>query len=200
MKLPKRVSSGRYVDLNDLRVDDVEISDINRSLNYLYRFTGHHKDVEPLTVAQHTKLTMMLSRILYPDDIVVEFDCLLHDFPEYLYGDMSTPIKYKLGAVCKDYTLTIDSVVYKKLWLLSEDSSLVDKEVYKKRKICDGISLDIERRIMWKDQRGKDYWPEVESPFNMKENYKMFKEAQSTRFVDLEAEYNRLITRYWDMQ
>jgi len=199
MRLPKRVSSGRYVDLNNLTVDDVDITDISKSLNYLYRFTGHHKDVEPLTVAQHTNLVMKISEILYPDDFVLKFDCLLHDAPECFYGDIATPLKQKFGQVYKDYVLTIDSIVYKKLWLLNEDSSLVDKNLHKRRKECDGISLDIERRIMWKDQRGKDHWPEVESPFSMKDNKRLFDEVSEYRIFNMADKYNEMISDYWRM-
>lgn len=199
MKLPKRVSSGRYVDLNALSVDDIDINDINTALNYLYRFTGHHKDVEPLTVAQHTKLTIILTEHLYPGDVALKFDCLLHDMPEAYYGDVATPLKNKFGNTYKDYVRTIDAVVYKKLWLLEESPSLVDEELYKKRKICDGISLDIERRIMWKDQRGKDLWPEVDSPFSMKENKKFYDEASSSRFFNLSDAYTQQLNEYWKM-
>jgi hypothetical protein len=200
MKLPKRVSSGRYIDLNSLTPEDVDISDISRSLNYIYRFTGHHKDVEPLTVAQHTLLTTSIAKLLYPDDFVTEFDCLMHDMPEAYYGDVATPLKNKFGNTYRDYVLTIDSVVYNKLWVLTEDSSLIDKELYKKRKTCDGISLDIERRIMWKDQRGKDFWPTVDSPFSMKENFELFKSVSENRFVDIENMYNKMVNTYWNMQ
>jgi hypothetical protein len=199
MKLPKRVSSGRYVDLNALTVEDIDIADINSSLNYLYRFTGHHKDVEPLTVAQHTNLTMMIAEKLYPDDFVLRFDCLLHDTPECYYGDIATPLKNKFGSTYRDYVATIDSIVYQKLWILNEKSSLVDQELYKKRKICDGISLDIERKIMWKDQRGKEYWPMVDSPFSMKENKAMYDTVQKTRVFNITDNYNSMINEYWNM-
>lgn len=195
MQAPKRISSGKYIDLGNFTVDDVDLSDINDSLNYLYRFTGHHKDRPPLTVAQHTKLTMQIAVYFFPDEKEVEFDCLLHDMPEAYYGDIATPLKKLFGEAYKDYTSSIDSSVYGKLWKIPVEFS---EEIYNKRKICDLISLDIERRSMWVSQYGKDKWPTIpkESFMTIKEKQTLFDEIQSTRFVNLTKEYERLINEF----
>ena len=197
MKLPKRVSSGKYVDLNELVPEDVDIEDINNSLNYIYRFTGHHKDREPLTVAQHTKLVMNLCDILYPDDLVTKFDCLLHDMPEAFYGDIATPLKRKFGDQYREYANLIDDVVYKKLWIINAE---FNEDIYNRRKVCDGISLDIERRIMWADQRGKDLWPDAPRFASIKEKETMFDEVANIRFINLVDEYENLLGRIYNLK
>jgi 5'-deoxynucleotidase YfbR-like HD superfamily hydrolase len=189
MIAPKRVSSGKYLDLAKLTVEDVDIHDINQSLNYLYRFTGHHKDKEPLTVAQHTRLCMILARDLFWDDPVVEFDCLLHDMPEAYYGDIATPLKKRFGDTYRNYAQDIDDLVYMKLWCLDDEFT---PDVENKRKICDGLALDIERRNMWRDQRGKDKWPEVEARgLSLKDKEELFDLVQKDRYFDLEKEYKK---------
>lgn len=194
MIAPKRMSGGRYIDLANLSVDDISLEDINTSLNYIYRFTGHHKDVPPLTVAQHTKLVMRLSSILFPDELDVKFDCLLHDMPEAYYGDIATPLKRLMKNDYRELANKIDDVIYTKLWIIDDPFT---KEVEEKRKVCDLLSLDIERRVMWKDQKGKDLWPEEpKNKFNLKEKQELFNEARSQRFWDLEKMYMEFVENY----
>lgn len=187
----KRLSSGVYVDLANLTPDDIDIKDINTSLNYIYRFTGHFKDKEPLTVAQHTKLAVQVARIIFPDDLVIEFDVTIHDFAESYTGDIATPLKKLFGSQFKDYEKQIEEVVYEKLWTIEQPFS---KEIYERRKICDLLALDIERRNIWSSPVGKAQWPEIpmERVFSTKEKNKMFDEIQSERFVDLEQMYNEI--------
>lgn len=188
---PKRMSSGKYIDLAKLTHDDVDIEDITKSLNYIYRFTGHWKDVPPLTVAQHTLLTMRLSKIFFPDERVVEFDCLLHDMPECYYGDIATPMKRILKKEYKEFTTHVDNVVYDVLWGLTEEFT---PEVESKRKLCDLMALDIERRVMWKDQRGKELWPEEpKNSFKMSDKIAMFEDVASIKWVPLDDLYVEMI-------
>lgn len=165
MKAPKRMSSGGYIDLADFTADDVSIDDIEKSLNLIYRFTGHYKDKKPLTVAQHTLLVMKMAEMVFPDEKDVMLDCLLHDMPEAYYGDVATPWKKLLGENLKKAQDTIDEEVYKALWHLPEPFT---EEVYTKRKVCDLLALDIERRNIWKSQKGKDLWPETPNVLDLK--------------------------------
>lgn len=188
MIAPKRVSSGKYIDLGDFSVDQVDIEDINKSLNYLYRFTGHHKDAEPLTVAQHTLLCIKISEIFFPNEEDVKFDCLLHDMPEAYTGDIATPLKRMFGDSYKKYNQWIEDIVYTALWKIDTPFT---EEVMHKRRVCDLMSLDIERRVMWKSQLGKNMWPEEpDNPFNMNDKAELFREVQSKRFVNLVDIYN----------
>lgn len=191
----KRLSTGKYVDLSNLSVDDINIKDISRSLNYIYRFTGHWKDKEPLTVAQHTRLAVHLSRIIFPNDKVVELDVTIHDFPEAYTGDIATPLKKLFGTQFKDYEYEIEKVVYDKFWVADVEHS---KEIYESRKICDLLALDIERRNIWSSPQGKDHWPDIpmEGIFSSKEKKELFDMIQKDRFVDLEGMYTRIAMEF----
>lgn len=184
MQAPKRMASGKYIDMADFKVEDVDLFDINQSLNSLYRFTGHHKDKKPLTVAQHTWLTMELSKLMFPGETEVLFDCLLHDMPETYYGDMATPWKRILGDQLRKLQATFDDAVYEALWVIDTPFT---EEVESKRKMCDLASLDIERRNMWKSQYGKGNWPATPSlGMSLSEKELWFDQAQAIEFVDLE--------------
>lgn len=187
---PKRVSSGKYLDLAALTKDDIELSDINNSLNLIYRFTGHYKNKKPLTVAQHTKLVLKMADLVFPGERAVFFDCLIHDFPEAYTGDIATPLKRLFGTAYKAYEKGVEDTVYEKLWIITEPFT---EEVYQKRKVCDLLSLDIERRAMWIDQTGKPNWPVIpnEGIISLKDKQALFEQVQSEGEVDL-------VKLYWD--
>ena len=193
-KAPKRVSSGVYLDLANLSPLDISLVDINTSLNYLYRFTGHYKDKAPLTVAQHLKLAHRLAETLFPDDYVVQFDTAIHDFPESYTGDIATPLKKLFGEGYKAYEDNVEHTVYSALWCIWPKFT---REVYDQRKICDLLALDIERRSMWRDQQGKDHWPNIpmEGIFSVKEKQKIFDEIQSERLIDLIDLYDWMVEK-----
>lgn len=194
----KRLSSGKYVDLAQLNKHDVDIDDINRSLNYIYRFTGHWKDNPPLTVAQHTKLVHRLAIELFPDDLETELDCVVHDFPETFTGDIATPLKKLFGSQFKDYEGKIEDTVYAKLYDPVVGHKLT-KEVYQQRKICDLLALDIERRAIWLDQTGKAHWPDIpkESFATMKEKRTYYEWAIATRDVNLRELYYGVVNKIY---
>lgn len=179
------MSSGKYIDFADFKAEDVSLTDITNSLNCLYRFTGHHKDKKPLTVAQHTWLCVELAKLMFPNEKDVQFGCLLHDMPEAYYGDVATPFKRLLGSSLKDITNYFDEQVYHALW---KPQYIFDEELESKVKMCDLASLDIERRNMWKSQHGKDNWPDTPSVgLFLLEKELWFDQAQAIDFVDLEA-------------
>ena len=191
MKAPKRMASGKYLDLANLQPEDILLSDINTSLNTIYRFTGHYKDAKPLTVAQHTRLVMWFAERVFPGDDAVLFDCLLHDMPEAYYGDVATPWKHLVGDSLRQWQNKIDATVYERLWFLDEPFT---EEIEQKRKVCDLLALDVERRTMWRDQKGKSLWPETPPAMAMSVSEKetVFFEMQAVDF-DLEEAYNRLL-------
>lgn len=150
----KRMSSGRYVDLLNLSEDDLDIKDIEVALNYIYRFTGHHKDEEPLTVAQHSVLTKKLAEYYEPEDKELHLACLVHDFAEAYIGDISSPVKWAMGPLYRKFSDPIEELVNKKFF--GKD---VDPELHDRIKVYDLAALDIERRMLWSSQYGKDKWP-----------------------------------------
>lgn len=192
----KRVSSGKYIDLASLHIFDINIDDISRSLNYIYRFTGHWKDNPPLTVAQHTWLVCKLSNVIFPNDTEVELDCVVHDFAESYTGDIATPLKRLFGAQFKEYEDKVESLIYTKYYkpIVGHDLS---QEVYEKRKICDLLAMDIERRALWLDHRGKSKWPDIqlETIFSIKEKRSLYDAASAKGIIDIKKMYFDTIER-----
>lgn len=185
----KRMSSGKYIALNQWWEWNPDISDINTSLNQMRRFNGHHKDKEPLTVAQHSYLCMKIAETMFPNNKDVMLGCLVHDWPEAYYGDIATPFKKMMGEDLKKVTEPIDNAVYGAFLEEDFDMELLELEV----KICDLLALDIERRNMWKSTYGVDKWPEVpSSPFSAQDKTDLFDEAQKgpVDMVKLYKEYS----------
>jgi len=183
MKAWKRLASGRYVDLNNLELSDIDIGDIEVSLNYTYRFNGHHKDKKPLTVAQHTLLCMQLSDELFGDERVRQ-GCLIHDFGEAYYGDIATPVKRLLGEDVHNFFSSIDRLINMKFWKWGVAPT---QDIEECVKVCDLLALDIERRTMWESQVGKDKWPLVpDNKFKLFDKQAMFDEVANIHYVDLE--------------
>ena len=155
-----RMSSGRYIDLNNVSVDDLDIEDVNTSLNKIYRFNRQYGEVAPLTVAQHSLLSLNLSMMLEPDDVALHLAVFTHDFAESVIGDVSSPIKKILGDSWVLFAEPIEILFEQKFF-----GGVVDAELEQKVKMYDICSMDIERRVMWSSQYGKDRWPAA--PFNL---------------------------------
>lgn len=156
MKTPcwKRLSSGKYVDLANFTSSDVELADISTSLNGIERFTGHWKDTPPLTVAQHSFLCLMLAQIMEPDDEELHRWVFCHDFAEAYIGDVASPVKKAMGSAWYDFANPIEATVE-----LAVMGKHISPEMSDRVKVYDLCSLDIERRVMWSSQYGKDKWP-----------------------------------------
>lgn len=150
----KRVSSGKYLDLGNLKEEDLDIKDIQISLNQIKRFTGHHKDEEPLTVAQHSYLCYLLAKKFEPEDYELQLAVLTHDFAEMLLGDVSSPIKWILGDKWYNFAVPIERIFEKKFF-----GREVDHELHQRIKMYDLASMDIERRVLWRSTLGANKWP-----------------------------------------
>jgi hypothetical protein len=191
-KSTSRLSSGKYIDLAAITEEDIKLEDINTSLNWQFRFNGHHRDKDPLTVAQHTVLAMRIGETLFPGDLLTQLDVLLHDMPEAFYGDIVSPIKQIIKTVLKPYCEAVDQTLYDKLWTPKFEYT---GEIHDRRVVCDLTSLDFERRNMWSSQMGKENWPDVGGTFKMVEMRQMFDAVQAQRFWDLPTMYGELIER-----
>ena len=183
-----RISNGRLVDLMDMGPEDVDLFSISRALNSISRFSGHWGRVRPLTVAQHTLLCMELAARLYPDEIDVEFGCLLHDMPEAYYNDLSSPMKRCIDI--KEFTDPIDTAVHGTLWTLDKPRT---EEVEQKVKKCDLLALTIERNVMWEQTEGNDderYFPQIDVEFSKEDQANLFFIVSMYPEVDLEEVYH----------
>lgn len=179
-----RMSSGKYVDLSNLRKKDLNINDIETSLNQLKRFLGHHDRREPLTVAQHSLLCYWLAEDAGEDD-EIKAACFCHDFSEAYVGDIPTPVKELAGNSLRKLIKPIETVVNGHFC-----PNLLDQEIKAVVKKYDLIALEIERRAMWKSTRGVDQWPTSENKLSLLDGRDLFDVIQQCHpYVGVEEIY-----------
>jgi 5'-deoxynucleotidase YfbR-like HD superfamily hydrolase len=90
--------SGRRLDLLDPSPLDVEIEDIAHGLAFVARWNGQTRGEHPYSVAEHSLLVEELYGRLAPRaEPRWRLAALLHDAPEYVIGDMISPVKAAVG-------------------------------------------------------------------------------------------------------
>lgn len=95
----QRMLSGRRLDLLDPTPVDVEIDDIAHGLAFVARWNGQTKGDFAYSVAEHSLLVETLFTRMQPKTSVAwQLAALLHDAPEYVIGDMISPVKNAVGA------------------------------------------------------------------------------------------------------
>ena len=94
----QRMLSGRRLDLLDPSPLDVEIEDIAHGLAFVARWNGQTHGDHPYSVAEHSLLVEEIFCRLAPrPEPRWQLAALLHDAPEYVIGDMISPVKGAIG-------------------------------------------------------------------------------------------------------
>ncbi|MCR9110157.1 HD family hydrolase [Marivita sp. XM-24bin2] len=94
----QRMLSGRRLDLLDPTPVDIEIEDIAHGLAFVARWNGQTYGDYAYSVAEHSLLVETLFSRLCPKATAAErLTALLHDAPEYVIGDMISPVKSAVG-------------------------------------------------------------------------------------------------------
>ncbi len=90
--------SGRRLDLLDPTPLDIEIEDIAHGLAFVARWNGQTRGDYAYSVAEHSLLVEQIFATLNPDEAIKwRLAALLHDAPEYVIGDMISPVKAAVG-------------------------------------------------------------------------------------------------------
>lgn len=90
--------SGRRLDLLDPTPVDIEIEDIAHGLAFVARWNGQTRGDYAYSVAEHSLLVETLfARINPKAPAKWRLAALLHDAPEYVIGDMISPVKAAVG-------------------------------------------------------------------------------------------------------
>ena len=101
MKQPRawqRMLSGRRLDLLDPTPMDIEIEDIAHGLAFVARWNGQTRGDWPYSVAEHSILVEEIFARANPGVAPKwRLAALLHDAPEYVIGDMISPVKAAVG-------------------------------------------------------------------------------------------------------
>lgn len=94
----QRMLSGRRLDLLDPTPVDIEIEDIAHGLAFVARWNGQTHGDYPYSVAEHSLLVdQIFARIAPGVAPKWHLAALLHDAPEYVIGDMISPVKAAVG-------------------------------------------------------------------------------------------------------
>ncbi|MCB5199183.1 HD family hydrolase [Loktanella sp. TSTF-M6] len=101
MKQPRawqRMLSGRRLDLLDPTPVDIEVEDIAHGLAFVARWNGQTQGDFAYSVAEHSLLVEDLFARMNPKAPAKwRLAALLHDAPEYVIGDMISPVKAAIG-------------------------------------------------------------------------------------------------------
>ncbi len=90
--------SGRRLDLLDPTPVDIEIEDIAHGLAFVARWNGQTMGDFAYSVAEHSLLVEELFGRISPNSPAKwHLAALLHDAPEYVIGDMISPVKAAVG-------------------------------------------------------------------------------------------------------
>jgi len=94
----QRMLSGRRLDLLDPTPVDIEIEDIAHGLAFVARWNGQTHGDFAYSVAEHSLLVETIYGRLNPKAPAKwRLAALLHDAPEYVIGDMISPVKAAVG-------------------------------------------------------------------------------------------------------
>jgi len=133
--------SGRRLDLLDPTPFDIEIQDIAHGLAFVARWNGQTHGDWPYSVAEHSLLVEDIFDRLNPG-ITPEWKlaALLHDAPEYVIGDMISPVKAALGAEYGSMDERLMAAIHRRFGL----PATLPAPMKKKIKAADRISARLE--------------------------------------------------------
>lgn len=128
--------SGRRLDLLDPTPVDIEIEDIAHGLAFVARWNGQTAGDFAYSVAEHSLLVEELfGRIAPKAPVKWRLAALLHDAPEYVIGDMISPVK---AAVGPDYGALDDrlaAAIHIRFGLPAEVPKTIKRQIKKADKI-----------------------------------------------------------------
>ncbi|WP_417700155.1 HD domain-containing protein [Pseudophaeobacter sp.] len=114
----QRMLSGRRLDLLDPTPMDIEISDIAHGLAFVARWNGQTQGDFAYSVAEHSLLVEELFSRMHPKAPVKwQLAALLHDAPEYVIGDMISPVKAAVGPGYGELDQRLTSAIHIKFGL-----------------------------------------------------------------------------------
>ena len=133
--------SGRRLDLLDPTPVDIEIEDIAHGLAFVARWNGQTRGDWPYSVAEHSILVEELYARLFPKATAAQrLTALLHDAPEYVIGDMISPVKAAVGPGYAELDKRLTAAVHIRFGLPAE----VTKAEKARIKTADRISAWLE--------------------------------------------------------
>ncbi|KUF09520.1 HD domain-containing protein [Pseudoponticoccus marisrubri] len=137
----QRMLSGRRLDLLDPTPVDIEIEDIAHGLAFVARWNGQTQGDYAYSVAEHSLLVETIFGRLCPQAGAAErLTALLHDAPEYVIGDMISPVKAAVGPGYEELDKRLSAAVHIRFGL----PALPDPRLKKQIKKADRVSAWME--------------------------------------------------------
>ncbi len=126
----QRMLSGRRLDLLDPTPMDIEIEDIAHGLAFVARWNGQTLGDYPYSVAEHSLLVEEIySRMTPKAPVKWRLAALLHDAPEYVIGDMISPVKAAVGPGYGELDLRLTAAIHIRFGLPAQIPATVKKAI-----------------------------------------------------------------------
>lgn len=126
----QRMLSGRRLDLLDPSPMDIEIEDIAHGLSFVARWNGQTHGEYPYSVAEHSVFVEQLFFQLNPRiDAKWRLAALLHDAPEYVIGDMISPVKSAVGPGYREMDDRLTAAIHLKFGLPAKIPDVIKKQI-----------------------------------------------------------------------
>ena len=139
MKQPRawqRMLSGRRLDLLDPTPVDIEIEDIAHGLAFVARWNGQTRGDYPYSVAEHSLLVERLFSQMNPGvGARWKLAALLHDAPEYVIGDMISPVKSAIGPAYEELDARLAAAIHLRFGLPAEIPAPIKRQIKKADRI-----------------------------------------------------------------
>lgn len=139
MKQPRawqRMLSGRRLDLLDPTPMDIEVEDIAHGLAFVARWNGQTVGDFAYSVAEHSLLVTDIFTQMNPTAPVKwQLAALLHDAPEYVIGDMISPVKAAVGPGYEVLDDRLMAAIHIRFGLPAQIPVAVKKQIKKADKI-----------------------------------------------------------------
>ncbi|WP_456388520.1 YfbR-like 5'-deoxynucleotidase [Profundibacter sp.] len=137
----QRMLSGRRLDLLDPTPIDIEIEDIAHGLAFVARWNGQTIGDYAYSVAEHSLLVEQIYALIQPKaPIKWRLAALLHDAPEYVIGDMISPVKSAVGPGYGELDMRLTAAIHIRFGLPAALPVAVKKQI----KTADKISAWLE--------------------------------------------------------
>ena len=132
----QRMLSGRRLDLLDPTAIDIEVEDIAHGLAFVARWSGQTIGEFPYSVAEHSLLVEEIFTRLNPKAKPAQrLIALLHDAPEYVIGDMISPVKASVGPGYDELEKRLAAAIHMRFGLSTIIPAALKKQIKKADKV-----------------------------------------------------------------
>jgi 5'-deoxynucleotidase YfbR-like HD superfamily hydrolase len=132
----QRMLSGRRLDLLDPTPMDIEIEDIAHGLAFVARWNGQTVGDFAYSVVEHSLLVERLYARIDPSAPEKwRLAALLHDAPEYVIGDMISPVKAAVGTGYEELDQRLTAAIHFRFGLPAQLPKPIKRQIKKADRI-----------------------------------------------------------------